>query len=142
MLSYEIPAAGGGSKDVLGLFNHDNFARSLPETKTVISASLVNGQHSMSAFYRMISDYKTTNVPNAFATSVGLGQDIDEFNVLDLKYSYSFDMDDSNLSLSFGVKNATDEGAPFFYDSANFNYDPRQHDPRGRIVYMGVKYSR
>ena len=37
MLSYEIPATGGGMKDVLGLFNHDNFARSLPETKTVIS---------------------------------------------------------------------------------------------------------
>ena len=129
-------------KDVVGLFNQDNFARSLPETKTVISASLTNGNHSMAAFYRMISDYETTNVPNALGASLGLGQDIDEFNVLDLKYSYSFEMNDSNLSLSFGVKNATDEAAPFFYDSANFNYDPRQHDPRGKIVYMGVKYSR
>ena len=142
MLSYEIPATGGGMKDVVGLFNQDNFARSLPETKTVISASLTNGNHSMAAFYRMISDYETTNVPNALGASLGLGQDIDEFNVLDLKYSYSFEMNDSNLSLSFGVKNATDEAAPFFYDSANFNYDPRQHDPRGKIVYMGVKYSR
>ena len=87
MLSYEIPATGGGMKSVLGLFNHDNFARSLPETKTILSASLSNGAHSMSAFYRMISDYETTNTPNATAISLGLGQKIDEFNVLVLKYS-------------------------------------------------------
>ena len=76
MLSYEIPASGGGMKDVVGLFNQDNFARSLPETKTVISASLTNGNHSMAAFYRMISDYETTNVPNALGASLGLGQDL------------------------------------------------------------------
>ena len=95
----------------------------------------------MAAFYRMISDYETTAIPNAMAVSMGLGQDIDEFNVLDLKYTYSFDMDNSNLKLSVGVKNATDEEAPRFYDAANFAYDPRQHDPRGRSVYVGLKYS-
>ena len=140
MLQYEIPV-GGVLTDVVGLFNHDNFARSLPETKTVLSATLTNGNHSMAAFYRMISDYETTAIPNAMAVSMGLGQDIDEFNVLDLKYSYSFDMDNSNLKLSVGVKNATDEEAPRFYDAANFAYDPRQHDPRGRSVYVGLKYS-
>ena len=41
----------------------------------------------MAAFYRMISDYETTAIPNE-AVSMGLGQDIDEFNVLDLKYTY------------------------------------------------------
>ena len=142
MLSYEIPATGGGMKDVLGLFNHDNFARSLPETKTVISASLINGAHTVGAFYRMISDYETTNVPNAMGVGLGLGQKIDEFNVLDLKYSYTFDMEDSSIQFSLGVKNATDEEAPAFYDTSNFSYDTRQHDPRGRIVFIGLKYSR
>ena len=142
MLSYEIPATGGGMKDVLGLFNHDNFARSLPETKTVISASLINGAHTVGAFYRMISDYETTNVPNAMGVGLGLGQKIDEFNVLDLKYSYTFDMEDSSIKFSLGVKNATDEEAPAFYDTSNFSYDTRQHDPRGRIVFIGLKYSR
>ena len=142
MLSYKIPASGGGMKDVVGFFNQDNFARSLPETKTVITASLTNGKHSVAAFYRMISDYETTSVPNAMGTSMGLGQNIDEFNVLDLKYSYSFDIDDANLKLSLGMKNATDEEAPRFYDGANFSYDPRQHDPRGKVVYVGLKYTR
>ena len=142
MLSYDIPATGGGMKSVLGLFNHDNFARSLPETKTVLSASIINGAHSMAAFYRMISDYETTNTPNATAVSLGLGQKIDEFNVLDLKYSYNYEMEDSSLRLSLGVKNALDEEVPMFYDTANFSYDTRQHDPRGRTVYIGLKYSR
>ena len=141
-LSYEIPASGGGMKDVVGLFNHDNFARSLPETKTVLSASLISGNHTVGAFYRMISDYETTNPPNALGVANGLGQEIDEFNVLDLKYSYNFDMDDSSLRLSLGVKNATDEEVPMFYDASNFSYDTRQHDPRGKMVYVGLKYSR
>ena len=142
MLSYEIPATGGGMKSVLGLFNHDNFARSLPETKTILSASLSNGAHSMAAFYRMISDYETTNTPNATAISLGLGQKIDEFNVLDLNYSYNYEMEDSSLRLSLGIKNALDEEVPMFYDTANFSYDTRQHDPRGRTIFIGLKYSR
>ena len=49
MLEYEIPDGAGGMKDVVGLFNHDNFARSLPETKSVLTASLVNGNHNLTA---------------------------------------------------------------------------------------------
>ncbi len=60
MMSYEIPNGRGGMKDVVGLFNHDNFARSMPETKSVISAKLSNGDHNFAAFIRMISEYETT----------------------------------------------------------------------------------
>ena len=28
------------------------------------------------------------------------------------------------------------------YDAANFSYDPRQHDPRGRLTYIGLKLLR
>ena len=45
MLQYEIPI-GGVTTDVVGLFNHDNFARSLPETKAVLSANLISGKHT------------------------------------------------------------------------------------------------
>ena len=96
----------------------------------------------MAAFYRMISDYETTNTPNATAISLGLGQKIDEFNVLDLKYSYNYEMEDSSLRLSLGIKNALDEEVPMLYDTANFSYDTRQHDPRGRTIFIGLKYSR
>ena len=35
MLQYEIPLQTGEVKDVVGLFNHDNFARSLPELSLI-----------------------------------------------------------------------------------------------------------
>ena len=50
MLQYEIPLQTGEVKDVVGLFNHDNFARSLPETKMVLHGALQNGNHSLVAF--------------------------------------------------------------------------------------------
>ena len=37
-----------------------------------------------------------------------------------------------------GIKNIFDEDAPQVYDAANFSYDPRQHDPRGRLTYIGL----
>ena len=32
-----------------------------------------------------------------------------------------------------------DEMAPLVYDAANFSYDPKHHDPRGRMVYRGYE---
>ena len=41
ILEYEIPGSNGSVIDVVGLFNHDNFARSLPETKIFSSLSMI-----------------------------------------------------------------------------------------------------
>ena len=49
-LSYEIPNANGrGTRDVAGFFNHDNFARSIPETKLNLSADWMIGNHTVAA---------------------------------------------------------------------------------------------
>ena len=140
IMEYEIPVAGV-MKDVVGSFNHDNFARSMPETKSVISASLRNGDHKISAYYRMISDYENGRTIPASAVAAGFSNTIDEFNTLDLKYSYSFSVNNNDGTLSVGVNNATDEVAPGAYDLSNFSYDSRQHDPRGKIVNVGLKIS-
>ena len=141
-LKYEIPLQTGVTKDVVGLFNHDNFARSMPETKMILHASLESGNHSAVAFGRYVSDYKTTRPLDATATSRGFSDNVDSFFTVDLKYSYKFDMNDSNLLLTLGMSNAFDEDVPLVYDAANFSYDPKHHDPRGRMVYIGLKYSR
>ena len=39
------------------------------------------------------------------------------------------------------MTNAFDEEVPLVYDAANWSYDPKHHDPRGRMVYVGLKYS-
>ena len=142
MLQYKIPLQTGTTADVVGLFNHDNFARSLPETKMVLHAALKNGNHSAVAYGRYVSDYETTRPLDAFATSRGFDQNVDSFFTVDLKYSYKFDMNDSNLLLTLGMTNAFDEDVPEVYDAANFSYDPKHHDPRGRMVYIGLKYSK
>ena len=139
MLEYEIPNGAGGMKDVVGLFNHDNFARSLPETKSVLTASLVNGNHNLTAIYRWVSEYETTRAVDAAAAAQGFVQDIDAFETIDLKYTYNMELGDTNVVLSAGINNAADEKAPIVYDAANFSYDPKHHDPRGRMTYLGFK---
>mgnify|MGYP001162558483 FL=1 len=142
MLQYKIPLQTGEVKDVVGLFNHDNFARSLPDTKMVLHAAIENGNHSAVAFGRWVSEYETTRPLDAVATARGFSNDVDSFFTVDLKYSYKFDMDDSNLRLTLGLTNAFDEEVPLVYDASNWTYDPKHHDPRGRMVYVGLKYSR
>jgi len=142
ILSYEIPNGSGGMKDVVGLFNHDNFARSMPETKSVISAKLSNGDHNFAAYIRMISEYETTRALDALATSRGFSQDVDSFTTLDLRYSYDMEVSGYDVKLSAGINNATDEAAPIVYDAANFSYDPKHHDPRGQMVFLGIKVSK
>jgi iron complex outermembrane receptor protein len=139
MLGYEIPDGAGGMKDVVGLFNHDNFARSLPETKSVLTASLTNGDHMLTAIYRWVSEYETTRAIPASAAAIGFVQDIDAFETIDLKYTYNMELGDTNVVLSAGINNAADEKAPIVYDAANFSYDPKHHDPRGRSTYIGFK---
>ena len=139
MLQYEIPV-GGVLKDVVGLFNHDNFARSLPETKMVVSAQLRSGKHSAAAYGRWVSSYETTRPVSASAAAQGFTQDIDSHFTVDLQYNYAFDFNgEDDLKLTLGIKNAFDEEVPQVYDAANWSYDPKHHDPRGRMISVGLK---
>ena len=141
MLEYEIPM-GGVTKDVVGLFNHDNFARSLPETKAVFHAALESGKNSLSLFGRYTSDYSTTRPLDPTASARGFSQNIDSFFTVDLMNSYLVEMNDSELTLSLGITNLFDEEVPLLYDAANWSYDSKHHDPRGRMVYLGFKLAR
>jgi len=141
MFEYEIPV-GNTTKDVVGLFNHDNFARSLPDTKAVFHAALNSGQNSLSLFGRYTGDYKTTRPLDATAKARGFSQSIDSFFTVDLMNSYLVEMNDSELKLSLGITNMFDEEVPLVYDAANWSYDAKHHDPRGRMIYIGFKLSR
>ena len=44
------------------------------------------------------------------------------------------------LSL-LGVSQAMAEEPSVVYDAVNFSYDPKHHDPRGRIYYARIKYA-
>ena len=139
-MSYEIPIVGVRT-DVVGLFNHDNFARSLPDTKAVFSATYDSGDHSVAAFARYVSDYKTTRAITAAGTATGYFSEdgsIDSFTTVDVQYSYN--VASENVLLTVGLKNAFDEEVPWVFDDTNWSYDPKHHDPRGRMFTLGVKY--
>ncbi len=76
------------------------------------------------------------------ATAAGFTSDIDSFTTVDVKYSYDLDMGGNDIKISAGINNVADEMAPLVYDAANFSYDPKHHDPRGRMVYLGIKVSK
>ena len=142
MNKYEIPNAKGETQDVVGLFNHDNFARSLPETKMTLSAVLNSGAHKLAIYGKHISDYKTTRALSSTAEARGYTQKIDEWFSVDLQYNYTLDLDDNQIRFSVGGINVLDEDPPLVFDAANFSYDSRQHDARGRLMYVGVKLIR
>lgn len=135
-LKYEIPDPDGGTQNVAGLFNHNNFARSIPETKLNVSADWNVGNHKAVIIAYWVDDYATTRaVPSSESAK------IDSWTTVDLQYTYNFAFSDSEALLSFGAKNVFDEEPPRVFDGANFSYDAKQHDPRGRMYYARVKYA-
>lgn len=136
MLSYEIPVAGKDT-DVVGLFNQDNFARSLPETKANTSLRWNNGDHFASLTARYTSSYETTraNPP------VGYSQNIDSQLTWDAQYNYELALASVDTQITLGLLNLTDEKPPQVWDGVNFSYDPRQHDARGRMAYLRLKFA-
>lgn len=135
-LSYEIPM-GGQTTDVVGLFNHDNFARSLPDTKANASLKWESGKHQASVTARHIAGYKTTRA----APPAGYSQNIDSHLTWDAQYNYELDMASMATQITLGVLNLTDEEPPLVWDAANFSYDSRQHDARGRMAYVRLKFA-
>ena len=142
ILEYEIPGSNGSVIDVVGLFNHDNFARSLPETKIFLNTSLSDNNHKVSLFGRYVSDYSTTRPLSSAAKTAGFDQKIDQWITFDFQYSYSFTVLGNDIRLSIGGNNILDKDVPIVYDAANFSYDPKHHDPRGRLFYFGLKLLR
>ncbi|EGG30777.1 TonB-dependent receptor [Aequoribacter fuscus] len=148
-LSYEIPCTAtlsaaqrgctgtSGTQDVVGYFNYDNFARSMPETKVNVTANWSRNNHKVALMGFYTSSYETTRggIPAGYSSS------IDSWLTLDLQYAYSFEVGGTEAILTLGAKNLTDEDAPKLYDAANFSYDPKHHDPRGQIVYGRIKFA-
>lgn len=139
--SYEIPDGNGGTRDVVGSFNHDNFVRSMPEAKWNLTADWERGNHSAAVVLYHVDSYTTSRAVPASATAMGFDSNIDSWRTIDASYNYNFNIGDTQGVLTLGGKNLTDEEAPRVYDAANFSYDPKQHDPRGRIYYARVKFA-
>lgn len=127
-LEYEIPI-DGKNVDVSGQFNRGNFARSMPETKGSLSAHWQSNHHSVYARVNYTSSYE--NEDNT----------IESYAPVELQYQYAFAIEDAQATVSVGAINLFDEDPPFVIDGANFSYDPKHHDPRGRLFYVKGSYT-
>ena len=137
ILKYEIPL-NGEPTDVAGLFNHNNFARSMPETKGNVSLQWQNEQHSVYARLNYVSSYTNTRV---VPESTGLDENIASYTPVDVQYRYLMNFDNDQAEITVGFTNVFDEDPPAVYDAANFSFDPKHHDPRGRLFYVRGAYT-
>ena len=140
-LSYEIPDGNGGTRDVVGSFNHDNFVRSMPEKKWNLTADWERGNHSAAMVVYYVDSYKTSRAVPASAQALGFNSGISNWRTIDLSYNYNFNLGDTQAVFTLGGKNVFDKEAPRVYDAANFSYDPKHHDARGRMLFARVKFA-
>jgi iron complex outermembrane receptor protein len=142
--SYEIPdtrTGRSGPRDVVGLFNHDNFVRSMPKAKWNLTADWERGNHSAAMVFYSVDAYKTERDVPAPAQALGFSDDINTWRSLDVSYNYNFNLGDTRAVLTVGGKNVLDREASRVYDAANFSYDPKHHDARGRMYFARVKFA-
>ncbi len=129
-LSYDY-SDGTTSYDAVGSFNFGRVARSMPEDKASLTALWNDDAHSVFARVNYISSYENNRQ----------GDTIDSYSPVEVQYSYRFTTaGDAEGSVRVGVINLFDEEPPHVTDGANFNYDPKQHDPRGRVLYLKGSY--
>ena len=129
--SFQIrEVAGGPVINGAGSRNATNFARSVPTWRANFTLAWALGNHSANAIVRVINSYTDdqNNVP------------IDAHVTLDLQYSYQlpafFDADEGTR-LTVGAINVLNNEVPRV--QTNGGFDPKVHDPRGRLVYVKVK---
>lgn len=137
-LTYELTKDNGEVIEAAGSFNHDNFARSLPETKATLNVNWIGDSQRASVNVNYISSYETSIDLTALPKE---SSKIDAFTTVDAQYSANLGItEDSEAVLTLGIKNLLDEEPPRVFNGfGNLSYDPKQHNPLGRVFYAKVK---
>ncbi|GHE82455.1 TonB-dependent receptor [Thalassotalea profundi] len=137
-ISYELTKDNGEVVEAAGSFNVDNFARSMPETKGSFNLNWVGESQRASLNINYVSSYETgvdvSAIPNE-------SSHVDSFTTVDTQYSANFGLtEEAEAVLTLGIKNLLDEMPPRTYIAAgSLSYDPKQHNPLGRVLYAKVK---
>ncbi len=138
--SYELTKDNGEVVEAAGSFNTDNFARSMPETKGSLNVNWLGENQRASLNVNYVSSYETgvdiSALPDESST-------VDAFTTLDAQYSANLGItEDSEVVVTLGVKNLFDESPSRAYIAVgSLSYDPKQHNPLGRVMYAKVKYA-
>lgn len=132
VMNYDAIDQNGNRFDGAGSRNFGTFARSIPEWRANVFLTWASENSALTAIVRYIDSYHDNENDVR----------VDDHMTLDLQYSYSFrnllgNSGDSATTLTVGVINAFDNDIPRINTFGG--YDSKVHDPRGRLVYIGLK---
>lgn len=124
---YDIRLADGAPvASGVGSTNLNTLGRSLPRNRGEFALGWSGGRHTVTGLVHYVDGYRNDR-SGVTDPLIGSQTTLDLFYSLTLRHG---------LDLSLGVINATDRDPPL----AQFalGYDPVVHDPRGRVISMGL----
>lgn len=122
--TYDI-SSNGMTIDGVGKRNVTNFGRSTPEWRNNTILGWLRDNHNANITVRYVTDYKDDTDNST----------IDDITMVDLQYGYRFDYQ-NGVDLSVGVLNVLDKEPP--KAGGVLAFDPKVHDPRGRMAYLSL----
>lgn len=126
-------AAGAPVINGAGSVNFNNLGRSLPRDRVEYGLSWRLGAHQITALGHYVSGYKNDRA--------GITETrIKSQNTFDLQYYLTIDgvVGSGSTQISIGAINITDKEPPLA--QLNLGFDPIVHDPRGRVITIGLKH--
>ena len=123
-----------------GRFNYNAHTHSLPRLRLNAFFGLTQNGIRYSVNTRYLDGYTNLRPLPTAAVSSGYENKVDSFLVFDIGASKIFEIEKSELKLGLHLMNAFDESAPLLYDSPDFSFDTRLHDPRGRLINLSLDY--
>ena len=124
----------------VGRFNYNAHTHSLPRLRLNAFFGLTQNGIRYSVNTRYLDGYTNLRPLPAAAISSGYENEVDSFLVFDIGASKIFQIENGELKLGLHLMNAFDESAPLLYDSPDFSFDTRLHDPRGRLINISLDY--
>ena len=124
----------------IGRFNYNAHTHSLPRLRLNALMGLRSEDIRYSINARYLDGYDNLRPLPETAIQGGYTKHIDSFLVFDFGITKDILINDQQITFGFNVINAFDESAPLLYDSPDFSFDTRLHDPRGRLVNLSVDY--
>lgn len=128
---YDLNDPQAGRVEGAGQRNFNNFGTSVPKLRLNTGFGWQKGVHGLNVFARHIGGYDDDQ--NA-------GREVDSHTTFDAQYKLNIgelvDMMGEGTSLTLGAINIGDENPPQVFTNGGF--DSKVHDPRGRLLYVGV----
>ncbi|WP_170163793.1 TonB-dependent receptor plug domain-containing protein [Eilatimonas milleporae] len=136
VLNYDILAgAGQQTLEVAGFRNRTNIGNPTPQWRANFTVVGSIGAHRASFTGRHIGSFINDDGSDP-------GAEINSWTIFDAQYAVDlsalgiFDADTMTPTLTVGATNLFNKEPPFANTANAFAFEPRVHDPRGRVLYL------